>query len=555
MTFLPIVAREMRVSARRPTSYWNRVVAATLALVVGVLVYANFGVGSLPDLGMALFIALAWLAFVFCALAGARLTADSISEERREGTLGLLFLTDLKGYDIVLGKLAASSLAGVYSLLAIVPVLGTTLLFGGVSGRQFGMTVLVLLNTLFCSLAVGSWVSTWFENGRRSMLTTVVLLALLCVGPWIAMWLQGVRDGFKSGPDFTLVTPSPMLAMLVAILPPTAMPAAVLGSIASLFWPSVGSTFGVGVVCFVLSSFAVPRVWQDRPAGSRLERVRGAWSRFKFGVGAGRAALRTRLLGVNPIYWLNARERLKPWLVWIVLALGAALLVWVRFWAPEDSWRDPGFLLTFSQALYGVLKLWIAAAVVVRLAEDRRTGALELLVTVPLTLPDFFAGLRHALQRQFFLPLLVVLLADAWFCWLTMQRDYGSQDQIVAAYAARMSLLALDVITLWRLGPWVAVTARHANQAAAHLLVRVCVLPWLVFLLGTMTIALLDTWNLWKPDLNEWHALAAWFALGLVNDGFWLLYGRRQTIRGFREAAAARYGGGRGWWRRLWRLT
>jgi len=57
------------------------------------------------------------------------------------GTLGLLFLTDLKGHDIVFGKLAASSVNALYSLLAIVPVLGLTLLFGGVSGTQFWRSI------------------------------------------------------------------------------------------------------------------------------------------------------------------------------------------------------------------------------------------------------------------------------------------------------------------------------------------------------------------------------------------------------------------------------
>lgn len=554
MTFLPIVARELRVAARRPGSYWNRLVAAALALVVGTLVYASFSVQNLPELGLALFAALAGLAFIFCALAGARLTADTISEERREGTLGLLFLTDLKGYDIVLGKLAASSLNGVYSLLAIVPILGLAVLFGGVSGRQFGLTVLVLLNTLFCSLAVGNWVSTCFENSRRAVLVTALLMLGLCLGPWFVMWLQAIRQSFSGPPDFSVVTPSPLLALLIAILPANAMPPGVGGLFVPLFWPSVGTVFGLGVLCLALSSFAVPRVWRDRPPGSWRERLRREWDRLKFGAGPARAALRARMLARNPIFWLHARERFKPLLAWLALVGGVAFLAWMRWKLPQD-WHDPGFLLSFSQGVYGMLKLWIAAAVVVRLAEDRRSGALELLLTVPLTLRDFSHGLRRALQRQFLGPLLAVLLADVWFCALHLRYDYSSQDLVLALYAARTSLLMLDVVTLWQLGPWVAVTARQPNQAAANLLVRVCVLPWLVWLGGVITLALLDAWKVWQPDLSEWHALGSWFGLGLLNDVFWLVWARKQTPRHFREAAAARFTGRRGWWRGLWRLN
>ena len=45
----------------------------------------------------------------YCLLEGTRLAADCRGEEKREGTLGLLFLTDLQGYDVVLGKYLATS--------------------------------------------------------------------------------------------------------------------------------------------------------------------------------------------------------------------------------------------------------------------------------------------------------------------------------------------------------------------------------------------------------------------------------------------------------------
>ena len=44
--------------------------------------------------------------------------------------MGLIFLTDLKGYDVVLGKLAATSLNGFYGLLAVFPLLAFPLLTG-----------------------------------------------------------------------------------------------------------------------------------------------------------------------------------------------------------------------------------------------------------------------------------------------------------------------------------------------------------------------------------------------------------------------------------------
>ena len=83
-------------------------------------------------------------------------------------SLGLLFLTDLKGYDIVLGKLAATSLNTFYGMLAIFPVLAISLLVGGVSGGEFWRMVLVSVNNLLFSLAVGIVCSAISRDERKA---------------------------------------------------------------------------------------------------------------------------------------------------------------------------------------------------------------------------------------------------------------------------------------------------------------------------------------------------------------------------------------------------
>jgi hypothetical protein len=65
-------------------------------------------------------------------------------------------LTDLKGYDIVLGKLARLG-APVYCLMAAFPALGFTMLLGGVSIGDFAKVALALVNTLFFFSALGCW--------------------------------------------------------------------------------------------------------------------------------------------------------------------------------------------------------------------------------------------------------------------------------------------------------------------------------------------------------------------------------------------------------------
>src|SRR3989442_1426982 len=184
MTFLPIVERELRTAARRRGTYWNRATAALAAILVfsGTLWFE--GRVAPKELGQHIFYVLSGL-FLFSSLvAGIRYTADCLSEEKREGTLGLLFLTDLKGYDVVLGKLAATSVSAFYGLLAVLPVLAVPLLLGGITNAEFWRVALVLVNTFLLSLAIGIIGSALSRDARRAMAANLALgLLLMAVLP------------------------------------------------------------------------------------------------------------------------------------------------------------------------------------------------------------------------------------------------------------------------------------------------------------------------------------------------------------------------------------
>src|SRR6266567_279573 len=109
MIFLPIVGRELRVAARRRATHWVRAGFALGTIFIGVLAYLSNLNATARQFANNLFSSLAILSLFYCLVSGVRLTADCLSGGKRAGTLGLLFLTDLKGYDVIFGKLAATS--------------------------------------------------------------------------------------------------------------------------------------------------------------------------------------------------------------------------------------------------------------------------------------------------------------------------------------------------------------------------------------------------------------------------------------------------------------
>src|SRR5688572_19231277 len=179
MTFLPIVERELRIRARHKATFRTRMGAALVAcLIIGFFLWAG-GRVSPAGMGKTVFWFVSVLAFIWCLFEGPRNTADALSEEKREGTLGLLFLTDLKGYDVVLGKLLATSLSSIYSLLAILPPLSLPLLLGGITAGEFWRMVLLLIVTLLFSLSTALLISSASRNQRRAWFGAALLIGFL----------------------------------------------------------------------------------------------------------------------------------------------------------------------------------------------------------------------------------------------------------------------------------------------------------------------------------------------------------------------------------------
>src|SRR6266704_5584288 len=310
MIFLPIVERELRVAARRRATHWVRAGFAFGTIFIGVLVYLSNLISTARGFANNLFGVLALLSLFYCLVSGVRLTADCLSGEKREGTLGLLFLTDLKGYDVIFGKLAATSLSGFYGLLAIFPVLAVPLLLGGTTNGEFWRMVLVLVNTFLFSLAVGVFGSALSQDFRRAMAANLLLLLLFVAVPPAVALTMAYFSGRPVIPELFFSCPAYSFYLCADKQ---------YGLEAGHFWSSVGIVHGLTWLLVLLASAIVPRSWQDQPSRSSKSGWREFWRVWNFGAAWKQSPFRKRLLDVNAFYWLAARARRKPEHVWTFL--------------------------------------------------------------------------------------------------------------------------------------------------------------------------------------------------------------------------------------------
>src|SRR5881396_383379 len=407
MRFLPIVDRELRVAARRRGTSALRLLAAAAALAVTLWLCLVPAPGQPPTaLGRSLFTALSIMAFAYALLIGPFITADCLSSEKREGTLGLLFLTDLRGFDVVLGKWAATSLAGFYGLLAVLPALGIPLLLGGVTPGEYGRIALARVNAILFSLTAGMFVSALSREQTKAILGSFILvLALSGLLPGLMVLLiKGfLGRGIAGFPPVALA--SPIYTGQFAL-------EAAYRSNPKLFWMSLGIVHALCWVFMIATIIIVARVWRQDPVESgrslfwllRLGRT-NRWQR----------RLKQRL-EQNPVYALASRHRWPHWVFWALVGIVTINIYWLTIGVRQNPAASP-FHLRFSQAMVFINRVWIAAMACRFLVEARRSGALEIILTTPLAISTILRGRRRALFRLFLWPVLAIAVLHWWFVW------------------------------------------------------------------------------------------------------------------------------------------
>ena len=474
MTILPLIERELAVRARRKGTYWSRFAVGFGGVVLCLqrLLMPDWMSGAVPA-GKPLFNSLTVLAFVLCCTAGFA-TADSISAEAREGTLGLLLLTRVRRLDLILGKLAAHGLGLLVILATLLPLLMLPVLAGGVTGGEALRKGLVLLNTAFLCLAVGLN-SSAFENEtvkavRRTVLWLVILVFGLALipGPTIGL-ASPLRAVFMAGDSEYASSPATFWISLVLIQ--------------CLAW-----FFIWGAVKGVRQATREP---EEKPA------VADTSSRRRW-----HASISHR----NPIEWAVARERgVKP-LLWA----GAALVIFnVLAFRMLLAWSGFGRLGAFwllgswvPQTLFGCLSAAMFAWASSRfLLESRKTGELELLLTTPLgaqtLIRDYWRVLRLILRWPLLAIVFAILLQYIFAASSRMGSSGGGLDWLLQyQLSCGFALLnaVASVFAIAGVGLWFGMKASTQTRAVVLSVVLAKGVPALIALCWSLVVLAAGVW-------------------------------------------------------------
>jgi hypothetical protein len=398
---------------------------------------------------------------------------------------------------------------------------------------------LCLLNTLFFSLAAGMFVSAISVDERRTVSGTLILIALIAgglplIGVLLTAWFGGEWRRSAAG---VLNLFSPAFGFFEGLDSFNAVTGAKSRGTGQ-YWVSLALTHAQAWVFLGLACAILPRTWHDTGAERATPGSwRDAWRRFCYGGAVARRDLRERLLAINPVAWLSCRDRFGSSRAWRAMAFVA--LCWlIGLLTVGDSWLEAPAAIVFALILHGTLKYQLAGEACRRFAEDRRSGALELLLSTPMTVEEILRGQTAALRWLFAGPLVAVLVADSLLvagAWNSMRND---ASEFLLACAMGMGLVVPDALALSWLGMWSGLTSRNFTLAWIKTLFWILWLPWLVFLLTTITIAFLGrgiSSTTAFPMVLGW-----WTCLALATDLIALGYAHARLRPQFRDIAAGR---------------
>ncbi len=545
--FLPIVERELRVAARQPKTWWRR--ALTTGVALALLAFVLVAIGQwrgLNLIGRELFVALSWVGMIYALLAGPLTTADCLSRERREGTLGLLFLTDLHSYDVVLGKMSAASLNVVLDLTATLPVVAIPILMGGVSLSQLAFVALALLNITFLSLAVGTCASALLRSGRSSLAVTLAVLFFLSLGlVFLGEEVLGIQFGGSAAPWFYLLCPVYTMESCV-------------GRMFTVprwdYWLNMGAMHALAWMCLVVASWRTTNSWRDLPASAWQRRWRERFERWRKGSAASRLAWRWSMLDKNPVGWLDGRDRLQERMLWGII-LAAAILGAIAHLCSAGAWPDEDYVLLWAFFAHYVLCVWIANQAPRRLADDKESGALELLLCTPTRPADIVRGCMLNLRRCFGRALLALLAVDTFLGLAYFSAHEAGLHRPLPSPMLEFALCALVVApvqtySLARIGLYQGLVQASSLRATFMAAWKVGLLPWVIWI--PLMLGLETTQRYWgiPARVNDELGFAACASIHLLVCGLFLAHASWRLHRNFRALAAQ--SPEPPWWRR-WR--
>lgn len=437
---LPLLTKELNEQAERRRTYLVRFVYASVLFAVACgIFYGNFLTGETRSgsLGQGRFMFERLVEFQFwgiCLFLPA-LASGAFTVEKERNSLGLLMITTLTPWQIVLQKLLSRLVPMFMFLLLSLPLMAVAFSFGGVTEDHLwsGILLLVLTCVQVGSLALmcSAFCRTTAEAFVASYVVFAVLFKMFPIG-WAPFLFERAAEN----------------SLVVTLM-------------STLFMQSMTGLFLFFARVFLETRAFVP------PRNMVLEFFKFLDARFTEAnkVTGGIVLVKDgdMLPGDEPVAW---RETTKKSLgtfrylfrVLVVLELPILLACQlIRFPSPGMS---PGLngMTALLYALWGIAGMMIAVHAASVISSERSRQTLDVLLTTPLSgreiLVQKFRGVRR-LIRVLLVPFLTIFVFEAWW----------NQERRVEYVVESLVIVGIYLPLAAWLSMWIGLTLRSQMKA------------------------------------------------------------------------------------------
>ena len=224
MRLNPVLRNESRLTVRTPR-FTIMLLIYIAILSAGTLLFYNIYSNEIYASGLnmqgsiILYIGMAFAQAVLLMFIVPSLTATSICSEREKQTLDILLSTRLSPFQIIIGKLLASSLKVIMLIVCTIPLYAVCALIGGVKISNILVLILsFIINTIFVG-AIGVFVSTYVKTSKVATVLTYAIVLFIFVGTIViayVIWMITMLR-LSGGPITTPPTISPIIYLSPAV--------------------------------------------------------------------------------------------------------------------------------------------------------------------------------------------------------------------------------------------------------------------------------------------------------------------------------------------------
>ncbi|HEY1191828.1 MAG TPA: ABC transporter permease subunit [Gemmata sp.] len=525
----PIFSREVVTVPRRAGHYPQRAALIGLLCILGITTWqATIGfardatLGETATFGLLLFQIVAFVQLLLTLFFATLSAASAVSQEKDRRTFVLLLLTDMRDYEIVLGKLLGALLPILALLGVSAPVLALLLLLGGIDPEQVFQALLVLIAAAVGAGSLGGLVALWRDKTYQALALSVLFLVLyICLSQGIAT----VGPMVAAGADWATIQAwvDPFVAMLSVLEPPVAAGRTVIA-------PAYGFVLVTLGFCAALNGIGIWKLRRWNPSGEPIMQREGpgtlADPESDEAVAAEKRARahaapgEVRQVWANPILWREVRTLAygrRPLLVKFAFGIVLALILYFAVSELNRPGGRPVFAAAYGLVPVAVLSLLLVAAqAVTSITSERDGGALDVLLVTDVSPKEFvFGKLLGVLYntKEYILPPLLLAGFYAVRGALSRTPPGTPTGEVLAANFGPLVAVAGALVVLFgfatALGLHVSLRITQSRLAIGHTLGTVFFLS-----IGTLISIYLIVINGGSFG-NQWFSFISFLVLGI----------------------------------------